>query len=66
MHDIVKSGGTVRDGTGAPGFTGDVAIDGDKLVAAGGKAGPAGWVVDAGRQGQDAGARPARFVRAGR
>ena len=29
MHDIVISGGTIIDGTGAPRFTGDVAIDGD-------------------------------------
>ena len=51
MHDIAISGGTIRDGTGAPGFTGDVAIGGVRVVAA-------GW------RGQDAGARPAPFVRA--
>lgn len=41
MHDIVIRGGTIVDGTGAPAFTGDVAIDGDKITAVGGKAGPA-------------------------
>jgi N-acyl-D-amino-acid deacylase len=47
MHDIVIRGGTILDGTGAPAFTGDVAIDGERVVAAGGKAGPARRVVDA-------------------
>jgi N-acyl-D-aspartate/D-glutamate deacylase len=47
MHDIVIRGGTILDGTGAPSFTGDVAIDGDKIVAVGGKAGPAKRVVEA-------------------
>lgn len=41
MHDIVIRGGTIVDGTGAPAFTGDVAIDGDKITSVGGKAGPA-------------------------
>ena len=40
MHDIVIRGGTIVDGTGAPAFQGDVAIDGDKIVQVGGKAGP--------------------------
>ena len=40
MHDIVIRGGTIVDGTGAPAFQGDVAIDGDRIVQAGGKAGP--------------------------
>ncbi|MBK1660113.1 N-acyl-D-amino-acid deacylase family protein [Paracraurococcus ruber] len=41
MHDVVIRGGTIVDGTGAPAFAGDVAIDGDRIVQAGGKAGPA-------------------------
>ncbi len=41
MHDLVIRGGTIVDGTGKPGFTGDVAIDNGKLTQVGGKAGPA-------------------------
>ncbi|GGG21471.1 amidohydrolase [Caldovatus sediminis] len=41
MHDIVIRGGTIVDGTGRPAFAGDVAIEGDRLVQVGGKAGPA-------------------------
>jgi N-acyl-D-amino-acid deacylase len=40
MHDIVIRGGTIVDGTGAPAFQGDVAIDGDRIVHVGGNAGP--------------------------
>ncbi len=40
MHDIVIRGGTIIDGTGRPGFAGDLAIDGDRIVQVGGKAGP--------------------------
>jgi len=47
MHDIVIRGGTILDGTGAPAVTGDVAIDGDKIVAISGKAGPAKRVINA-------------------
>ena len=47
MHDIVIRGGTIIDGTGAPRFAGDVAIDGDRIVAVGGKAGPARRVIEA-------------------
>src|SRR5512144_277122 len=38
-HDLVIRGGTIIDGTGAPGVTGDVAIDADRLVQVGGRAG---------------------------
>ncbi|WP_149536366.1 N-acyl-D-amino-acid deacylase family protein [Siccirubricoccus phaeus] len=47
MHDLVIRGGTIVDGTGAPRFTGDVAIDGDKLAQVGGKAGPGKREVNA-------------------
>ena len=41
MHDIVRSGGTTLGGVGAPGFTGDVGTEGERIVAVGGKPGPA-------------------------
>src|SRR5712691_6895178 len=47
MHDIVIRGGTIIDGTGRPAFTGDVAVDGDRLAAVAGKAGPGRRVIDA-------------------
>lgn len=46
-HDFVIRGGTLIDGTGAPGFKGDVAIDGDTLTAV-------GEVSEPGRQELDA------------
>ena len=33
MHDIVIRNGRIIDGTGAPEFVGDVAIDGDRISA---------------------------------
>ena len=47
MHDLVIRGGTLVDGTGAPGRTGDLAIDGDRITAAGGRAGAARREIDA-------------------
>jgi N-acyl-D-aspartate/D-glutamate deacylase len=47
MHDTVIRGGTIVDGTGAPGFTGDVALDGDRIAQVGGKAGPGRREIDA-------------------
>ena len=41
MHDTVIRGGTIVDGTGKPAFTGDVALDGDRISEVGGKLGPA-------------------------
>ncbi len=35
MHDMVIRGGTIVDGTGAPAFTGDIAIDGGLISAVG-------------------------------
>ena len=46
-HDLVIRGGTIVDGTGAPGRTGDVAIDGDRLTQVGGKAGTGKREIDA-------------------
>lgn len=47
-HDVVITGGTVVDGTGAPARMADVAIDGDRITAVGDvDAGGAGQVVDA-------------------
>jgi N-acyl-D-aspartate/D-glutamate deacylase len=47
MHDIVIRGGTIIDGTGKASFTGDVAIEGDRIAAVGGKQGPARREIDA-------------------
>ena len=37
-HDLVIRGGTIIDGTGSPGVSGDVAIDGERLTQVGGRA----------------------------
>ena len=47
MHDTVIRGGTIVDGTGAPAFVGDVAIDNGIITAVGGTAGPAKRDVNA-------------------
>jgi len=46
MHDLVLRGGTVIDGTGAPAFTADVAIDGERIAAVG-RVGPGRRELDA-------------------
>lgn len=47
-HELVITGGTVVDGTGAPARRADVAIDGDRITAVGDvDAGGAGRVIDA-------------------
>ena len=35
MYDLVIRNGKIYDGTGAPAFDGDVAIEGDRIVAVG-------------------------------
>lgn len=35
MYDLVIRNGTIVDGTGSPGFPGDLAVDGDRVVAMG-------------------------------
>jgi N-acyl-D-aspartate/D-glutamate deacylase len=47
MHDIVIRGGKIVDGTGKAAFSGDVAIEGDRIVAVGGKQGPGRREIDA-------------------
>jgi N-acyl-D-amino-acid deacylase len=47
MHDIVIRGGTILDGTGSEAFAGDLALDGDRIAAVGGKAGPGRREIDA-------------------
>jgi N-acyl-D-aspartate/D-glutamate deacylase len=46
-HDLVIRGGTVVDGTGRPGFTADVAIEGERIVAVGNGTGAARRTIDA-------------------
>ena len=47
MHDTVIRSGTIVDGSGKPAYTGDVALEGGKIVQVGGKAGPARREIDA-------------------
>ena len=47
MWDLIIRNGTIVDGTGAAPFRGDVAIDGDKIVAVGDLAGSAKREIDA-------------------
>jgi N-acyl-D-aspartate/D-glutamate deacylase len=47
-HDLVIRGGTIIDGSGEPGRTGDLAIDGDRLTQVGGRAGAGAREIDAG------------------
>lgn len=46
-HDLVIRGGTIVDGSGLDSFTGDVAIDGDRLAQVGGRAGAGRREIDA-------------------
>ncbi|MBL0088154.1 MAG: amidohydrolase family protein [Ideonella sp.] len=47
MHDLVIRGGSIVDGSGAPRFSGDIAIDGGRITQVGGTAGTAQRVIDA-------------------
>jgi N-acyl-D-aspartate/D-glutamate deacylase len=47
VHDLLIRAGTVVDGSGAPAFTGDVAIDGGRIAAVGRVAGAAHRTLDA-------------------
>jgi len=47
MHDLVIRGGKIVDGSGEPARSGDVAIDGRRISAVGGKAGAAHRELDA-------------------
>ena len=49
-HDLVIKNGTVIDGTGSPGFTADVAVDGDKISAIGKNLGGGKKEIDANGQ----------------
>jgi N-acyl-D-amino-acid deacylase len=48
MNDLVIRNGKIIDGTGRPGFSGDLAIAYGKIVSVGGKAGPGRREIDAG------------------
>jgi N-acyl-D-amino-acid deacylase len=47
VHDLIIRGGTIVDGTGGEPYVGDVAIDGDKIVAVGKVEGAARREIDA-------------------
>ncbi len=47
MHDLVIRGGTIVDGTGAPAYAGDLAIEGGRIALVGGKAGHGRREIDA-------------------
>jgi N-acyl-D-amino-acid deacylase len=47
MHDLVIRSGKIVDGTGAPAFVGDIAIDGDVIASVGGEAGAGHREIDA-------------------
>jgi len=47
MHDLVIRNGRIIDGTGRPGFVGDLALKNGTIVSVGGKAGPGRREIDA-------------------
>ena len=50
MHDILIKNGTILDGTGKPGYRGDIAIEKDHISAIGTALGEAKMVIDANEQ----------------
>src|SRR5687767_13356005 len=46
-YDLLITNGTIVDGTGAPRFKGDVAVQGGKIAAVGKIQGPAAETIDA-------------------
>ena len=46
-YDLVIRGGTIIDGSGAPGFAGDIAVQGDRIVAVGTVSGTGREEIDA-------------------
>jgi N-acyl-D-aspartate/D-glutamate deacylase len=46
-HDLVIRGGTVVDGTGTPGFTADIAVDGERIIEVGEVSGAARRTIEA-------------------
>src|SRR6185437_13987462 len=47
MHDLIIKGGVIVDGTGAPAFRADVAVEGGRIVEVGEVSGPARRTIDA-------------------
>src|SRR3954462_5491642 len=46
MADLIIRGATIVDGTGAPGYVGDVSVEGDRIAQVGVVTGSAGEVID--------------------
>lgn len=46
-HDLLITNGTIYDGSGAPGFRGNVAVEGGKIVGVGAVSGPAKQTINA-------------------